>query len=186
MKESLRALIATAHAWLNGLTARERRLVGLAAAAVLGFVLFLVFYSFASTADATRKRTALKMEKLQEVQALASSYREAQQARQNVERQLTQSNVQLISYIEDKGTGAGLDIRSMTPKGDVPRGDGRIIESSVEVTLTDVELGKLVGFLSEVERGPGVVKVTRLQMDPRRESEKITAWVTIAAYSMKR
>src|SRR5919204_5750431 len=176
MKESLRALIATVQAWLNGLTARERRLVGLAAGAVVVFVLFLIFYSFGSTADATRKRTTLKMEKLQEVQALASSYREAQQARQNVERQLSQSNVQLISYIEDKGTGAGLDIRSMNPKGDLPRGDGRIIETSVEVTLTDVDLGKLVAFLADVERGPGVVKVTRLRLEPRPENEKITAW----------
>jgi general secretion pathway protein M len=186
MKESLRALIANVQAWLAGLTGRERRLVGLAAAAVALFVVFLIFYSFASTAEATRRRTATKIEKLQEVQALASSYREAQQARQNVERQLTQSNVQLISYIEEKGTTAGLDIRSMNPKGDVPRGDGRIIESSVEVTLTDVELGKLAAFLAEVERGPGVVKVTRLRLEPRPANEKITAWATIAAYSMKR
>ena len=186
MRESLRAIIGNVQAWLNGLTARERRLVALATAAVAGFVLFVIFYSFASTAEATRKRTALKMEKLQEVQALASSFREAQQARQMVERQLSQSNVQLISYIEDKGTGAGLDIRSMNPKGDLPRGDGRIIESSVEVTLTDVELGKLVAFLAEVERGPGVVKVTRLRLEPRPQAEKITAWATIAAYSMKR
>ena len=186
MRESLRAIIGNVQAWLNGLTARERRLVGLAAGAVVVFVVILVFYSFASTAEATRRRTATKLEKLQEVQALASSFREAQVARQNVERQLTQSNVQLISYIEDKGTSAGLDIRSMNPKGDLPRGDGRIIESSVEVTLTDVELGKLVAFLSDVERGPGVVKVTRLRFEPRPENEKITAWATIAAYSMKR
>jgi hypothetical protein len=31
-----------------------------------------------------------------------------------------------------------------------------------------------------------VVKVTRLRLEPRAETEKITAWATIAAYSMKR
>jgi general secretion pathway protein M len=186
MINSLRARIAYVQAWFSGLTTRERRLVAIAAGAVCAFVLFIVFYSFSSTAAATRKRTETKIAQLQQVQALAASYREAEQARQNVERQLSQSDVQLISYLEDKGTNAGLDIRSMNPKGQVPLGDGRIVENSVEVTLTDVELDNLVAFLSEVERGPGVVKVTRLRLEPRPENEKITAWATIATYSMKK
>jgi general secretion pathway protein M len=184
--DTLNARIADVQNWLGGLTARERRLVAIAAAAVGVFILFIVFFSFSSTAAATRRRTEAKIAKLQQVQALAASYREAEQARQNVERQLTQSNVQLISYLEDKGTNAGLDIRSMNPKGEVPLRDGKIVESSVEVTLTDVELNHLVEFLSEVERGPGVVKVTRLRLEPRPENQKITAWATVSTYSMKR
>jgi general secretion pathway protein M len=186
LMDTLRARIAYAQTWFGGLTARERRLVAIAAAAVSVFILFIIFFSFSSTAASTRRRTEAKVAKLQQVQMLAASYNEAEQARQNVERQLTQSNVQLISYLEDKGTNAGLDIRSMNPKGDVPLRDGRIVETSVEVTLTDVELDNLVAFLSEVERGPGVVKVTRLRLEPRPESQKITAWATIATYSMKR
>src|SRR5215211_2658386 len=186
MNEFLRARIAYVQSWLAGLTTRERRLVAIAAGAVGVFILFVVFYSFSSTAAATRKRTEMKIAKLEQVQMLAASYHEAEQTRQNLERQLTQSNVQLISYLEDKGTNAGLDIRSMNPKGDVPLKDGRIVESSVEVTLTDVELDNLVAFLSEVERGPGVVKVTRVRLEPRPENQKITAWTTVATYSMKR
>lgn len=182
----IRALIAYVQTWLGRLTTRERRMVFAAAAAVGIFIIGGILLSFSSAASATRRRTADKIEKLQEVQALAASYRDAQQTRQNVERQLQQSNVQLISYIEDKGTNAGLDIRTMTPKGEVPRGDGRIIESSVEVTLTDVELGKLVSFLGEVERGPGVVKVTRLRLEPRPEQQTITAWATISTYTMRK
>jgi general secretion pathway protein M len=186
LNDFVQARIADVQTWMGGLTARERRLVVIAGAAVAVFILFIVFFSFSSSAAATRKRTEAKLAKLQQVQALAASYREAEQARQNVERQLTQSNVQLISYLEDKGTNAGLDIRSMNPKGDVPLRDGRIVETSVEVTLTDVELDNLVSFLSEVERGPGVVKVTRLRLEPRPDNQKITAWATIATYSMKR
>src|SRR5262245_27106749 len=113
MMDQLRALIQNAIAWFQRLTQRERRLVLLAGGAVSVFILFMIFFSFASTAASTRKRTETKIENLQKVQALAASYREAEQQRQNVERQLSQSNVQLISYLEDKGEHAGLDIRSM-------------------------------------------------------------------------
>ena len=182
----LRALLQNATAWFQRLTQRERRLVTIAGVAVTAFVIFMIFYSFASTASSTRRRTETKIESLQQVQVLAANYRQAEQQRQNVERQLGQSNVQLISYIEDKGENAGLDIRSLNPKGDVPIGDGKIIETSVEVTLTDVQLDKLVNFLSSVERGPGIVKVKHIRLEPRPENQTITAWTTISAYSLKK
>lgn len=184
--EQLRALMQNAVASFQRLTQREKRLVGLAAAAVAVFVLFLIFYSFSSTAASIRRRTDTKIEDLHQVQQLAASYREGEQQRQNVERQLGQSNIQLISYLEDKGDSAGLDIRSMNPKGDVPIGDGKIVESSVEVTLTDVSLDKLVRFLSSVEHGPGIVKVKHIRLEPRPENQTITAWTTISAYSLKK
>ena len=170
----------------NRLTTREKRLVGIAGGAVAVFVLFLILFSFSSAAKKYQSRMEYKLDKLSQVEQLSSSYRDAQQQRQNVERQLNASNVQLISYLEDKGERAGLDIRSMNPKGDVPIGDGKIIESSVEVTLQDVQLDKLVAFLSDVERGPGIVKVKRIRMEPRVEQQTLTAWTTISTYSLKK
>ena len=104
-----------------------------------------------------------------------------------VEQQLTQSNVRLISYIEEKATNAGLVVPTMSPKGEVGIGDGNIIESAVELTFTDVELRKLVDFLQTVETGPGVVKVKYLRVEPRRgaDSDTLTAWTTVATYRMK-
>ena len=74
---------------------------------------------------------------------------------------------------------------NMTPKDDVGLGDGQIVESSVELTFTDVDLRKLHDFLSAVERGPGVVKVKYLRLEPRAASETLTAWTTVATYKMK-
>ncbi|MFZ5471064.1 MAG: type II secretion system protein GspM [Myxococcota bacterium] len=181
----LKALIADAQTAFGRLTERERRLVSLAAAAVACFVVFLVLFSFSSAAGTYRRRTEDKLRKLAEVQALAASYREAEQTRQGVERNLTASNIRLISYLEEKGTAAGLDIPTMNPKADVAIGDGKIMESAVELTLTDITLGRLVDFLSSVERGPGVVKVKYLRIEPRVAQENLTAWVTIATYRMK-
>jgi len=73
----------------------------------------------------------------------------------------------------------------MNPKGEVPLADGKIVESSIEIMMPDVRIDKLVAFLSEVERGPGVVKVKYLRLEPRPAAENITAWATIATYRMK-
>jgi general secretion pathway protein M len=73
----------------------------------------------------------------------------------------------------------------MTPKGDVGIGDGKIVESTVEMTLTDVDLRKLTDFLRTVESGPGVVKVKFLRVEPRAASNTLTAWVGVSTYKMK-
>ena len=184
--EKLRGLLNDAKAWFERLSNRERQMVLGTGGAVMAFVLFVIIFSFASSADGYRKRTEQKLAKLREVQALAASYREATQERQGVEQQLTGSDVRLMSYIEEKATQAGLTVPNMTPKNDVGIGDdGQIVESSVELTLTDVDLRKLHDFLSAVERGPGVVKVKSLRLEPRDASETLTAWTTVATYKMK-
>lgn len=183
--EALKTAIADATAAFSRLTQRERRLVLIAGGALLAFTLFVVLISFSNSANSYRRRTAEKLAKLSEVQTLAASYGEAEEARKAVEAELSASNIRLISYLEEKGTAAGLDIPTMTPKGDVPLGDGKIIESAVELTLTDISLSRLVSFLDGVESGPGVVKVTYLRVEPRIANETLTAWATIATYHMK-
>lgn len=183
--EQLRALFADAQAAFQRLSTRERRLVTLAGGAVVTFILFIVFFSFSSSAAGYRRRIDEKQLKLREAQALAESYTDAERTRQDVERQLSSGAVQLISFLEEKGTAAGLEIPTMTPKGDVPLGDGKIVESSVELTFTDVNVRKLHEFLTNVEQGPGVVKVKFMRLEPRPANETITAWVNIATYRLK-
>ncbi|PTL80440.1 type II secretion system protein GspM [Vitiosangium sp. GDMCC 1.1324] len=183
--EKIRGLLNDARAWFERLSTRERQMVLGTGGAVLAFVLFIILFSFSNSADGYRKRTDQKMAKLREVQALAASYREATQERQMVEQQLTGNNVRLMSYVEEKATQAGLTVPNMTPKNDVGIGDGKIVESSVELTFTDVDLRKLHDFLSMVERGPGVVKVKSLRLEPHDATETLTAWTTVATYKMK-
>jgi general secretion pathway protein M len=183
--EKIRGLLNDAKAWFDRLSTRERQMVLATSGAVLAFVLFIILFSFANSASGYRKRTDQKLAKLREVQTLAASYRQATDARQAVEQQLTSSDVRLMSYIEDKATRSGLTVPNMTPKGEVGLGDGNIIESSVELTFTDVDLRKLHAFLMDVESGPGVVKVKSLRMEPRSASETLTVWTTVATYKLK-
>jgi general secretion pathway protein M len=183
--DQLKGLWTNFVGWFLSRTERERRLVVICASAVAAFALFIIFFSFASTASSYRSHTAHKQTQMREVETLAASYNEAQRNRQSTEQNLKATDVKLISYLEEKGAAVGLDIPTINPKADVPLGDGRIVESSVELTLTDVPLTKLVSFLQNVERGPGVVKVKSLRLEPRVSDQVLTAWTTIATYKLK-
>jgi general secretion pathway protein M len=167
------------------LSGRERRLVMAAGSAVLLFILFLTVMTFSNSANGYRRRTQDKLAKLQEVQQLAASFSQATAARNAVEAQLTNSDVRLLTYISDKASAAGLDAPNMTPKGEVGIGDGKIVESSIELTFTDVDLRKLTDFLRTVESGPGIIKVKYLRLEPRPASDTLTAWATVATYRLK-
>jgi general secretion pathway protein M len=167
------------------LSAREKRMVGGAGAAVLVFIVFMVVFTFGNKADSIRKRTVEKIGKLEEIQTLAGGYRDAKARQDALENQLRASNVRLVSYLEDKAKPAGIDLPSINPKADVPLEGSKIVESSVEVTLTDVKLNRLVDFLQSVEAGPGIVKVKYLRLEPRPAQETVTAWLTVATYKLK-
>lgn len=185
MMERLRLLWADVQAWYLRLNPRERVMVTSAGIATVVVVTFIVLFFFSSSADATRRRTESKLQRLAEAEQLATGYAEAERARKQAEAALTSSEVSLPTYVDEKGRKAGLDIPSLNPKGDVPVGDGRIIESSVELTLTDVSLPKLVDFLGSLEQGPGVVRVTFLRIEPRPKDGVLTAWTTVTSYRLK-
>jgi general secretion pathway protein M len=186
MMERLRLLWADLQAWFLKLNPRERVMVTSAGAATVVVVLFITLFLLSSSADATRRRTESKLQRLAEAEQLASGYAEAERARKQAEAALTSSDVSLPTYVDEKGRKAGLEIPSLNPKGDIPVGEGgRIIESSVELTLTDVSLPKLVDFLGTLEQGPGVVRVTFLRIEPRPKDGVLTAWTTVTSYRLK-
>ena len=181
----MRQLINNLQSSFATLSARERRMVLIAASALGLFIVFMVTWSFSSSADAIRKRTQNKIARLDEVQELAATYRDAKGVQEAMEQRLASSNIRLISYIEEKGNKAGLTIPTINPKADVTLEGDKIVESAAEFTLTDVPLNRLVDFLSTIEAGPGVVKVKYLRLEPRVKEETLTAWVLVATYHLK-
>ena len=183
--DRLRLLWAELQAWFLRLNPRERVMVTTAGGATLVVVTFVTLFLLSSSADATRHRTQSKLQRLAEAEQLAAGYSEAERVRKQAEAALTSSDVSLPTFVDEKGRKAGLEIPSLNPKGDIPVGDGRIIESSVELTLTDVSLPKLVDFLGTLEQGPGVVRVTFLRIEPRPKDGVLTAWTTVTSYRLK-
>lgn len=167
------------------LSSREKRMVTGAGLAVTVFVVFMVSFSFSNKAEAIRRRTTANIEQLEQVQNLATGYREAKSKQDALENQLRASNVRLVSYLEEKAKPVGIELPSINPKADVPLEGSQIFESAVEVTLTDVKLNRLLDFLKAVEAGPGIVKVKYLRLEPRPAQETVTAWLTVATYKLK-
>jgi general secretion pathway protein M len=167
------------------LSQRERRMVAVAGIAVAVFAVFMVAFSFSNTATSIRRRTAEKVVKLEEVQQFAAGYRAQKATQDALERQLAASNVRLISLLEENAKRTGLELPSINPRPDTPLENPKIIESGVEVTLTDVKLNRLVDFLTGIEQSPGIVKVKYMRLEPRVANETVTAWLTIVTYHLK-
>lgn len=179
------SLSATIQSSLATLSARERRMVMGAGLGLFVFIVFMVMFSFNSTAKKLRSNILTETQQLDEVMGLAGSYREAKMLQENEERKLAASNVRLMSLMEDTLKAKGLDVPAMNPRGDVPLSNPKIVENTVEFTLTEVKLNRLLDFLQAVENSPGVVKVKYLRLEPKPASESITAWMTIATYKLK-
>jgi general secretion pathway protein M len=169
----------------SALSSREKKMLIFAGLAVLVFVMFMVLFSSAKTANDIRSRTMKKIQNLEEVQELASGYGDAKAKQSQLEAQLQASNVRLISFLEEKAQKAKLELPSINPKADLPLENSKIVESSVELTLTDVKLNRLLDFVSSVEAGPGIVKVKYMRLEPRLPQESITAFLTISTYKLK-
>lgn len=169
----------------SALSAREKRMVVGAGLAVGVFIVLMVMLSFSNKAHSISDRTSKKITQLEEVQTLAAGYREAKARQDATEAQLRTSNVRLISYLEEKARPAGIELPSINPRPDVPLEGSKILESAVEVTLTDVKLDRLLEFLASVEAGPGVVKIKYLRLEPRPAQETVTAWLNVATYKLK-
>lgn len=178
-------LMTTIQSSIATLSARERRMVTAAGFAVLVFVVFMVTFSFSNKATAIRNRTTQKIDKLSRVQELAGVYNQSRAQREMAERQLAASNIRLSSFLEDIAKQKGVELPTINPKADVALEGTKIVESSVEVMLTDVKLNRLLEFLQAVEGAPGVVKVKYMRLEPRVASESITAWLQIATYHLK-
>ena len=185
MRERLRILWSDLQAWYLRLNPRERVMVSIAGGATVVVLLFITLFLLSSSADATRRRTESKLQRLAEAEQLAAGFAEAERTRKQAEAALTSTDVSLPTFVDEKSKRAGLDINAINPRGDIPMGDGRIIESIVEFTLTDVPLPKLVDFLGSVEQGPGVVRVTFLRIEPRPKDGVLTAWPTVTSYRLK-
>ena len=185
--DRLRQLISDGIAALGRLSSRERALVGLAGGAVLVFLFFIIGVSINRSIDGREGRIRAKQGQLDDVMKLTVGYREQERIRKERELRLEKNKgVRLFSLLEELAKKDGLSIGGMNDKGTQPALEGtKIVESSVEVTFTRIPLDKLVKFLTDLEAGPALVKVTRLQVRPRSDEPVLDAWLVVTTYTVE-
>jgi general secretion pathway protein M len=184
--KQLRQLIADAAAALGRLSPRERSLVAIAGAALLTFVIAVFSLTVSRAIDSRERRIEAKRRQLEEVARLSVTFKQQETVRNELDRRLAQNKVKLFSYLEELGRKDNVSIGGMTDKGSQPLQEGtKITESSVEVTFTHIQLDKLVRFLTDIETGQGLVKVTRLQVRPRSDEPVLDAWLVVTTYTLE-
>ncbi|MDR0965388.1 MAG: type II secretion system protein M [Myxococcales bacterium] len=182
--EQLKRLLDAAGEAFGRLSSRERLMVLAAAGSLAAFLIFFIGYSFQGALRQGDARIAGKLSQLKEVQRLTSGYSKAVSERDALDRQLRNNKVKLFTLVEDTAKKQGLEVGGMTDRGNHPR-EGKIVESSVDVTFTRIELLKLVRFLAALESPGNLVKVTKLQVRARADQPVLDAWLTVSTYQLE-
>ncbi len=182
---ALSDLQTTIQSSLSTLSGRERRLIAIAVGGFVTLLVFFIVFSSGNQADSIRRRTSQKMQQLSEIQTLAQDYGNAKASRDAALRELAASNVRLRTYLDEKAQQVGIELPSINPRADVTLEGSKIQESSVDLMINDVKIDRLTDFISQVEAGPGVVKVTQLSLEPHPQAENVSARITISTYHLK-
>ena len=102
--ETIRQLLNNLQSSFATLSSREKKMVGFGSVAFGVFVLFLVIFNFSNTASTIRGRTQGKLARLQEVQDLAATYREAKGAQEAMEQILQQAVAAALKELKEHVT----------------------------------------------------------------------------------
>jgi len=182
--EFVRRLWASAQAFFGRLSARERVMVSAALASIALFVVFLVSTGVSRAIDARERRIEAKTEMLSQIGKLTQGYRQARAERQSMEARLRGPPVQLMSFVSQAGTQLGVEVNDLRPG--TPTASEGMEEDSVEVNLVRIDLAKLARLLDTLERGPGVVKVSKVRISTRADDPNLVdATLQIATWRLK-
>lgn len=185
--ERLQKLRADLEAFFAGLSAREKVLVSAALAATAAFVLFLVSLGVSRAISAREGRIDQKTLVLSQIGQLAQGYRRAQADRTVLEGKLSGPPVQLMSFVSQAGTRLGIPVNDLRPGQPAAASSDKVTEDSVEVSLAKLDLPRLASLLTELERGPGIVKVRRLAVRSRSDDPAaVDVTLVVSTWQMKR
>ncbi|HYS83058.1 MAG TPA: type II secretion system protein GspM [Anaeromyxobacteraceae bacterium] len=185
--DALRKLRADLEAWFSRLAPRERVMVSAAAAAVLAFMLFLVFTTVQRRIAGREASIDRKTQVIAQVGKLAQGYRQAQAERAQLEAKLKGPPLQLMSFVAQTGQRLGIEVNDLRPGTPTTASPAdKVVEDTVEVNLAKLDVARLATLLQELERGPGVVKVRRLALRTRNDdANAVDATIVVATYQLK-
>jgi general secretion pathway protein M len=182
----LRKLQADLEAFLARMSQRERVMVAAAALAVAAFLVFLVSLAISRGISAREARIQEKTRVLSQVGKLAQGWRAAQSERAELEQRLRGANVPLMTFVSQTGARLGIEVNDLRPSAAPTDAAAGVVEESVEVSVAKLDLPKLAQLLEALERGPGVVKVRRLQIRTRTDDPAaVDVSLLVATYQLK-
>lgn len=160
--------------WLDGLSDRDRKLLGIIAI-VLGSLLLIFFLVF-SVGKITSKRASLNRNKEQLVQIkdLERDYMEARQKSEQAKRRVKLNSVSLFTFIQSVTSRLGLSVKDLTEQSR-PLPKSEIVEVSVKLNLSKLSIDKVSALIDEIEEADEgeLVKVTKLKINKRFDDPEL-------------
>lgn len=182
--ERLRALSGDLSQYLSQLTRREKMLVSLAALSVVVFVGSIVTANISRSITRHELSIEDKVQSLGQVSFFAQTYSANERTRRELEGRLGGPPVRLLSHMQELATKHGLEIGSMSDKGDQTA--DKVKESMVDVQFKPAPIEKLTPLLNEIERNPHIIKVKKLRMKRvgTGEDKNLLMSLVVATYQL--
>ena len=148
------------------MTERERRLVLLTAAVAVVLVIAGVGWLISSSISSREKRIAARTQEITQLEALRGEYETATARQKAAQARITQSaSTSLFTLMQKAAADVGLSLSDLNERR-LPVKDTDLSEVTVDVTLKEISVDKLVNLLEKIEGRTtgGVVKVTKLKV----------------------
>jgi hypothetical protein len=154
------------------MTDRERKLVMLTASVAVVLVVAGLGWSLSSSLSRREKGIATRKEEIAVLESLRGDYEAAVARQQQAESRIKSAATTSLFTLMQKAAGdVGLPLSDLNERR-IPVKDSDLTEITVDVTLKDISIDKLVTLLENIEgkNTSGVVKVTKLKVKTRLEA----------------
>ena len=154
--------LATAFAKMSD---RERKLVMLTAAVAVVLAIAGAAWLISSSITRREKQIASRKEEIEQLETLRGEYEAATARQKAAETRIKQSaSTSLFTLMQKAAQDVGLSLTDLNERR-LPVKDSDLSEVTVDVTLKDISIDKLVTLLEKIEGRTtgGVVKVTKLK-----------------------
>ncbi len=167
------ALLGRIRALVGGLSASERRLLGVAGA-IITFV--VVWLAVVQPVLGARRNAAARVETAQRqlavVQRLRAEFDEVNGRLSSVEERIARGpRGNIFTLLETLATRSAVKVESMEPQ--TPLSSEEYRETKVEVVLKSVTLGQAVNYLHQIESAEQLLSVKSLRMRTRRDNPQL-------------
>ena len=166
--------------WADGLSDRERRLLGAMAVVFVGLVVVLPMYiGIATISDVETENEEIALV-LRDIQRSEPRLRRQKAERRAIETLYNKKAPSLGGFLEERAQQYGVTGLGIT---DQPKLDmGGYSRRSVRVSLPVVELRPLIEMLADIENSPYPVSIERIQMTGGRMRTGYTVKLAVNAY----
>ena len=167
------------------LTQQEQFMVMAVSGGVILAILLGVGLAVSSAISSAEHRVKVKTEGLTEILRLQGEYRARKADGESRMRNLSRSNVRLVSLVEDAARQAGVEISQLRPEEGDPSPDG-IIESRVDLKTSNLSADRMQDFLSRLENAPGLVIVRRLKVTRPYRRDTVNLELTVTTFKVEK